>query len=57
MGGYSVFKMQLRNEWMVDHCDKLIAIFNQDETSGGTFNCVQYARSKNKDIIFINPKL
>jgi uncharacterized phage-like protein YoqJ len=54
-GGYSAYKMQVRNEWMVDRCDKLIAIW--DGTPGGTGNCVQYANSKNKEIIFINPRL
>lgn len=46
--------MQLRNEWMVDNCDLLIAVF--DNTPGGTANCVNYAKSKNKEIIYINPK-
>lgn len=52
-GGYSAYKMQIRNEWMVDRCDKLIAVW--DGTEGGTGNCVKYAQSKNKDIIYINP--
>jgi len=34
--------MQRRNEWMVDHCDLLIAIF--DGSRGGTANTVAYAR-------------
>lgn len=46
--------MQKRNEYMVDNCDLLIAVW--DGTSGGTYNCVRYAQSKNKKIIFINPK-
>jgi uncharacterized phage-like protein YoqJ len=54
-GGYAAYKMQVRNEWMVDRCDKLIAIW--DGTPGGTGNCVQYANSKNKEIVFINPRL
>ena len=45
--------MQKRNIWMVDNCDLLIAVW--DGTSGGTANCVKYAQSKNKKIIFINP--
>jgi|688.fasta_scaffold40197_4 uncharacterized phage-like protein YoqJ len=52
-GGYSAFKMQKRNEWMVDHCDLLIAVW--DGTSGGTANCVQYAQSTSKEIFRINP--
>jgi uncharacterized phage-like protein YoqJ len=53
-GGYSVQKMMTRNEWMVDHCDKLIAVYDGD-TTGGTFNCVQYAKSIGKEIILIDP--
>lgn len=54
-GGYAASKMQVRNEWMVDHCDKLIAVW--DGSKGGTGNCVEYARSIKKDIYFINPRL
>jgi uncharacterized phage-like protein YoqJ len=52
-GGYAAYKMQVRNEWMVDRCDKLIAIW--DGTPGGTGNCVKYAQSKNKEIFYIKP--
>jgi uncharacterized phage-like protein YoqJ len=54
-GGYAAYKMQVRNEWMVDHCDLLIAVW--DGTDGGTGNCVKYAKSKNKEIFYINPRL
>lgn len=53
-GAYSIDKMQIRNIWMVDHCDKLIAIW--DGTKGGTGNCIEYAKSINKDILYINPR-
>jgi uncharacterized phage-like protein YoqJ len=53
-GGYSADKMQVRNIWMVDNCDTLIAVW--DGTSGGTANCVAYAESVGKTIIRINPK-
>src|SRR5688572_9535024 len=39
---YEPYKMQRRNEWMVDHCDLLLAVF--DGTPGGTANCVNYAQ-------------
>ena len=55
-GGYTAAKMQVRNEWMVDHCDVLIAVYNGAD-SGGTFNCIQYAKSIDKKIIFIDPTL
>lgn len=40
-GDYRPFKMQKRNEWMVDNCDLLIAVW--DGSDGGTANCVRYA--------------
>jgi|SRR5579859_3819938 len=55
-GGYSPAKMQIRNEWMVNNCDKLIAVYNNDQ-SGGTYNCIQYAKSINKEIIYIDPRV
>lgn len=53
-GGYASSKMQIRNQWMVDNCDTLIAIW--DGTSGGTANCINYAKSIGKQIVFIDPK-
>lgn len=53
-GKYSADKMQTRNKWMVDNCDKLIAVW--DGSRGGTGNCVEYAKSINKDILYINPR-
>lgn len=47
-GGYDVRKMQLRNVWMVDNCDRVLALWNG--TSGGTRNCLDYARSVKKPI-------
>jgi len=52
-GGYSPHKMQIRNCWMVDHSDLVIGCWNG--TSGGTKNCLDYAKSKNKKIIIIDP--
>lgn len=56
-GGYSAAKMQIRNCWMVDNSDKVLACWDQSE--GGTGNCVKYAKSVKspKDIIFIDPRL
>lgn len=42
--GYSSWKMQLRNQYMVDSCDRLVAMW--DGTEGGTKNCVDYADLK-----------
>lgn len=52
-GPYNHSCMQDRNEWMVDRCDALVAVW--DGTSGGTANCVDYAKKKHKPIIRINP--
>lgn len=53
-GPYAAWKMQKRNEWMVDNSDIVIAVFNG--SAGGTANCVNYAKQKGKEIILINPK-
>lgn len=54
-GEYNHSCMQKRNEWMVDNCDQLIAVW--DGTSGGTANCVEYAKTTLKPIHRINPRL
>jgi uncharacterized phage-like protein YoqJ len=53
-GGYAAWKMQVRNQWLVDHCDLLIAVW--DGSSGGTKNCIDYAITKKKRIIRIDPR-
>jgi uncharacterized phage-like protein YoqJ len=52
-GGYSPYKMQVRNVYMVDNSDYLIACWNGSD--GGTKNAVDYARVKEKDILILNP--
>lgn len=47
-GSYSADKMQIRNEYMVDHCDHILALW--DGTSGGTANCLRYASSKDRPV-------
>lgn len=47
-GGYAGWKMQRRNEWMVDNAQTILALWNG--SSGGTANCVAYAKSKGKDV-------
>lgn len=49
--GYAVYKMQNRNIAMVDDCESVLALWNG--TKGGTGNCIDYAKSINKDIINI----
>lgn len=52
-GDYTVEKMQLRNEWMVDHSKVLIAVWNG--TKSGTGNCIKYAKKKKAEIWTIDP--
>ena len=33
-----------RNEWMVDNSDAVLAYWNPEKESGGTYACVKYAR-------------
>ena len=51
---YKPWLMQKRNEYMVDKCDVLLAIW--DGSDGGTGNCVKYARKVGKSIHIIDPK-
>ena len=52
--GYSPHKMQIRNEWMVDNCDLVLAMW--DGTNGGTGNCVNYIKKMNRDMINLYDK-
>ncbi len=53
-GEYSGWKLQKRNEWMVDNSDEVIAVW--DGTKGGTANCVDYITIKNKKYHRIDPR-
>ena len=48
---YSVLKLNIRNNYMVDNSDIVIAYW--DGSKSGTGNCVNYAEKKNKKIINI----
>jgi uncharacterized phage-like protein YoqJ len=54
-GGYSAYKMQIRNERMVDDCDTLLALW--DGSEGGTANCVNYAHSVGRTVENCWPRL
>lgn len=47
--GYAGWKLQKRNERMVDDCEILLALYNGG--SGGTGNCYNYARKRNVQIL------
>src|SRR5206468_2788838 len=42
-GGYEEWKMQQRNEVMVDNCNVVLALWSGQP--GGTANCIEYAES------------
>jgi uncharacterized phage-like protein YoqJ len=50
-GPYKPWKMQRRNEWMVDHCTRLLAVF--DGSPGGTYNCLAYAAEVKRETIYL----
>lgn len=52
--GYAAWKMQVRNEWMVNKCDILLSIW--DGSDGGTKNCCIFADKIGKYRINLNPK-
>lgn len=49
LGDYSASKMQIRDEWMVDTCEVLVALWNG--TASGTKNCIDYASTKNRYVL------
>lgn len=50
---YNNSVMQKRNMWMVDNCNEVIAIW--DGTTGGTYNCIKYAKKQGKPIYHVYP--
>jgi uncharacterized phage-like protein YoqJ len=48
-GGYSKASMQLRNQFMVDDCTEVAALWNG--SAGGTQNCISYAMMVGKPYI------
>lgn len=39
---YRPQKLHLRNQWLIDHCDRCLALWDGTR-NGGTFECIQYA--------------
>lgn len=50
---YSPAKMQVRNQWMVDRADVVVAVY--DGSRGGTANCIEYARAQGKPVLLLDP--
>lgn len=51
-GPYKPWKMQRRNEWMVDHCSLLMSVF--DGSPGGTYNCLAYAAEIGRKVLSLS---
>jgi uncharacterized phage-like protein YoqJ len=49
----AVKKLQLRNQWMVDHSSLCLAVWTG--VAGGTANCVKYAQQSYKNIVVYDP--
>jgi uncharacterized phage-like protein YoqJ len=50
-GEYAAWKLHKRNEWMVDHSEIVIALFDQSTTTGGTRSCIEYALKNEKAVV------
>jgi uncharacterized phage-like protein YoqJ len=44
-GLYNPYKLLLRNNWMIDQCTEVLALWN-NKCEGGTYQAVKYAESK-----------
>lgn len=53
-GGFAKYKMMARNRYMVNKSDIVIAVICKE--TGGTAQCVKYAKEHNKVVIEINPQ-
>lgn len=51
-GSFELYKFQVRNEWVVDRCDLLIAYWN-GSLKGGTANCLRYAKKIGRKVMFV----
>ncbi len=47
--GYHPSKLHIRNHYLVDNSDLMVALWNGDK-SGGTASCIEYAKRQNKPI-------
>ena len=47
---YRPHKLMLRNQWMIDHSDECLALWDGTQ-SGGTFECLQYAMVCGKPLL------
>jgi len=52
---YFPWKMQRRNEYMIDRAQTVIALKYPDVKKGGTLNAIKYAEQTGRDLMIINP--
>jgi uncharacterized phage-like protein YoqJ len=52
---YTVWCMEVRNKWMVNHARIIIGVWDGVE-NGGTWNAIKYAKKQQRIIVCINPK-
>lgn len=53
-GSFTAEKMDRRNRFMVDRCNKLLALW--DGSSGGTHNCIKYAERQGVEVVNLWPQ-
>ena len=46
--------VHIRNRYLVDNCDLLIAIYNGEDKCGTAYT-VNYAKQQGKEIVILNP--
>ncbi len=51
--GEVVYWLDQRNHWMVDESDCVVGLWNG--STGGTYNCLKYAKKKHKKIVHYHP--
>lgn len=51
-GEYAPWKMQKRNQWIVDHSERMVSYWNGSK-EGGTANCLRYAKHVKRQVEFI----
>lgn len=51
-GVYSRESYQIRNEWMVNHCSRIIAVYHGEK--GGTKNTLEYTLAHNTEILYVH---
>jgi len=55
LGDYSPRKMALRDQWMINHADHGIIMWNEKH-SGELFSCMKYSKKTGKTVITIHPE-